>query len=63
FAYNTLAIPAGAGLLYPVWRLVVSPELAALLMAVSSLSVMFNTLLLKRFRPAFKDAARRGARS
>ncbi|MBI2217706.1 MAG: heavy metal translocating P-type ATPase [Candidatus Rokubacteria bacterium] len=58
FAYNTLAIPAGAGLLYPFWRLVVSPELAALLMAVSSLSVTLNTLLLKGFRPAFSDPAR-----
>ncbi|MBI2491969.1 MAG: heavy metal translocating P-type ATPase [Candidatus Rokubacteria bacterium] len=58
FAYNTLAIPAGAGLLYPFWRLLVSPELAALLMAVSSLTVTFNTLLLKRFTPAFKATGR-----
>ncbi len=62
FAYNTLAIPAGAGLLYPAWRLVVSPELAALLMAVSSLTVTFNTLLLKGFTPAFKAAGRSGPR-
>ncbi|MBI2161342.1 MAG: heavy metal translocating P-type ATPase [Candidatus Rokubacteria bacterium] len=60
FAYNTLAIPAGAGLLYPAWRLVVSPELAALLMAASSLSVTFNTLLLKGLTPAFKAAGRSG---
>jgi P-type Cu+ transporter len=58
FSYNTLAIPAGAGLLYPFWRLVVSPELAALLMALSSLSVTLNTLVLKRFRPRFADPAR-----
>ena len=54
FSYNTLSIPLGAGLFYPFWRLVVSPELAALLMAVSSLSVTLNTLLLKRFTPLSK---------
>jgi Cu+-exporting ATPase len=51
FAYNTLSIPVGAGLFYPFWKLVVSPELAALLMAVSSITVTLNTLLLKRFVP------------
>ena len=56
FAYNTLAIPIGAGLFYPVFKLVVSPELAALLMAVSSLTVTFNTLLLKGFVPPSKRA-------
>ena len=54
FAYNTLAIPIGAGLLYPFVRLLVSPELAAVLMAVSSLTVTLNTLLLKRFVPPSK---------
>jgi Cu+-exporting ATPase len=54
FAYNTLAIPIGAGLLYPFVRLVVSPELAAVLMAVSSLTVTLNTLRLKRFVPPSK---------
>jgi Cu+-exporting ATPase len=54
FAYNTLAIPVGAGIFYPFWRLVVSPELAALLMAVSSLTVTVNTLFLRRFVPPSK---------
>ncbi|MBI3080491.1 MAG: heavy metal translocating P-type ATPase, partial [candidate division NC10 bacterium] len=54
FAYNTLAIPVGAGLFDPFWKLVVSPELAALLMAVSSLTVTFNTLLLRGFVPPSK---------
>jgi Cu+-exporting ATPase len=40
--------------LYPVLRLVVSPELAAALMALSSVSVTLNTLLLKRFRPSLR---------
>ncbi|HBA39159.1 MAG TPA: heavy metal translocating P-type ATPase, partial [Deltaproteobacteria bacterium] len=54
FSYNVASIPIGAGLLYPFFKLVVSPELAALLMAVSSLSVTLNTLLLKRFAPTLK---------
>jgi Cu+-exporting ATPase len=56
FAYNTLAIPLGAGLFYPFARLLVSPELAAVLMAVSSLTVTLNTLLLKRFVAPSKQA-------
>jgi Cu+-exporting ATPase len=54
FGYNVASIPIGAGLFYPFFKLVVSPELAALLMAVSSLSVTLNTLLLKRFVPTIK---------
>ncbi|MCC7106700.1 MAG: heavy metal translocating P-type ATPase, partial [Chloroflexi bacterium] len=53
FGYNTLGIPIGAGLLYPAFGWVVSPELAALFMATSSVSVTLNTLLLKRFTPSF----------
>ncbi len=58
FAYNTLGIPLGAGLFYPFFRLVVSPELAGALMAVSSVSVTLNTLLLKRFVPSIQRASR-----
>jgi Cu+-exporting ATPase len=54
FAYNTLGIPLGAGLFYPFFRLVVSPELAGALMAVSSVSVTLNTLLLKGFVPSIR---------
>ena len=52
FFYNTLGIPLGAGLFYPFLSLVVSPELAGAMMAVSSVSVTLNTLLLKRFKPS-----------
>ncbi len=52
FVYNSLGIPIGAGLLYPFLALIISPELAGLLMAVSSLTVTLNTLLLKGFRPS-----------
>ena len=52
FFYNTLGIPLGAGLFYPIASLVISPELAGLMMAVSSVSVTLNTLLLKGFKPS-----------
>jgi Cu+-exporting ATPase len=57
FFYNLMWIPIGAGLLYPTFRLVVSPELAAALMALSSVSVTLNTLLLKRFKPSLRQRA------
>ncbi|MFN4218944.1 MAG: heavy metal translocating P-type ATPase [Candidatus Bipolaricaulia bacterium] len=56
FIYNILGIPIGAGLLYPLAKLVVSPELAAFFMATSSVSVTLNTLLLKRYRPSLTMA-------
>jgi len=58
FIYNVLGIPLGAGLFYPFIALIISPELAGLLMAVSSVTVTLNTLLLKGFkssvRPEYK---------
>ncbi len=54
FAYNTLAIPIGAGLLYPVFAQMVSPELAALLMATSSISVTLNTLRMRDYVPPIR---------
>lgn len=51
FGYNTVAIPLGAGVLYPFFALMVSPELAALLMAMSSLSVTLNTLRMRGYVP------------
>jgi len=63
FGYNVASIPIGAGLFYPYFKLVVSPESAALLMAVSSLSVTLNTLLLKRFVPTMKLRERRAERA
>jgi Cu+-exporting ATPase len=52
FFYNTLGIPLGAGLFYAFASVVISPELAGLMMAVSSISVTLNTLLLKNFKPS-----------
>ncbi len=54
FGYNTLAIPIGMGILYPFTGQMVSPELAALLMATSSLSVTLNTLRMRKFVPAIR---------
>lgn len=54
FGYNTLAIPFGMGVLYPFTGQLVSPELAALLMATSSISVTLNTLRMRGFVPAVR---------
>lgn len=54
FGYNTLAIPIGAGVLYPFFAQMVSPELAALLMATSSLSVTLNTLRMRGYIPPIR---------
>jgi Cu+-exporting ATPase len=47
--YNSAGIPIAAGVLYPV--VVLQPEFAALAMALSSVSVVTNSLLLRRYRP------------
>ncbi|MCH8345601.1 MAG: heavy metal translocating P-type ATPase [Chloroflexi bacterium] len=54
FGYNAAAIPLGAGILYPFFAQVVSPELAALLMATSSLSVTMNTLRMRGYVPPIR---------
>jgi Cu2+-exporting ATPase len=46
--YNVLAIPIAAGVLYPSYGIVLRPEIAALLMSVSSIIVATNAVLLKR---------------
>ncbi len=47
FGYNALGIPVAAGLLYPVFGWLLSPALAALAMALSSVSVIANALRLR----------------
>ncbi|MTJ53414.1 copper-translocating P-type ATPase [Anabaena sp. UHCC 0253] len=49
FAYNTIGIPLAAGVLLPSWGFVLSPSSAAALMAFSSVSVVTNSILLRRF--------------
>ena len=54
FGYNMATIPIAAGILYPLTTQIVSPELAALLMATSSFSVTMNTLRMRGFVPPVK---------
>ena len=51
FGYNTILIPVAAGALYPLWGVQLSPILAGAAMAFSSVSVVTNSLRLKRWRP------------
>ncbi len=54
FAYNTALIPVGAGVLYPFFGFTFKPELAALAMALSSVTVVTLSLLLKKYIPEAK---------
>jgi Cu+-exporting ATPase len=48
FGYNTIGIPVAAGVLYPVFGVLLSPMLAAAAMSLSSVSVIGNALRLRR---------------
>jgi Cu+-exporting ATPase len=50
FAYNVAGVPIAAGVLYPALGLTLSPQLAALAMALSSVSVIGNALRLRAAR-------------
>jgi len=53
FIYNALGIPIAAGALFPFLGVLLSPILASAAMAWSSLSVVLNSLTLRRFKPAW----------
>jgi len=55
FIYNIILIPLAAGALYTTTGFTIPPGLSALFMAFSSVSVVSNSLLLKRFNPRMKN--------
>jgi P-type Cu+ transporter len=50
FGYNVILIPVAMGILYPFFGILLSPAIAAAAMATSSVSVVMNSLRLRRFR-------------
>ena len=50
FIYNIIAIPIAAGALYPIYGFALRPEIAGFAMAFSSVSVVTNSLLLRRYK-------------
>ncbi|KFN52253.1 hypothetical protein N790_00355 [Arenimonas malthae CC-JY-1] len=51
FLYNALGVPIAAGVLYPMFGLLLSPMIAALAMSLSSVSVVINALRLRTSEP------------
>jgi Cu+-exporting ATPase len=50
--YNLLAVPVAAGVLWAAFGILLSPAIASAAMALSSVSVLLNSLRLRRWRPA-----------
>jgi Cu+-exporting ATPase len=51
FFYNIIGLPIAAGVLYPLFKFQLNPILAGAAMAFSSVSVVSNSLLMRRWRP------------
>jgi len=52
--YNSAGIPIAAGVLYPFFHILLNPIVAAAAMALSSVSVVSNAALLRRYTPEIK---------
>lgn len=50
FGYNVILIPVAMGILYPFFGILLNPIFASIAMATSSVSVVSNSLLLKRYK-------------
>ena len=50
FGYNAILIPVAAGVLFPFFHILLNPIFASVAMATSSISVVSNSLLLKRYK-------------
>jgi len=57
FIYNSLGIPVAAGLLYPLWGILMSPILAGAAMSLSSVTVVSNANRLRLFRTSHQPTA------
>ena len=60
--YNVIALPIAAGVFYPAFGIMLSPEIAAISMSGSSVIVAVNALLLKRLRLPHQGGALDGAK-
>lgn len=49
--YNSLGIPIAAGILFPIIKVVLPPEVAGFAMAMSSVSVIVSSILLRNYKP------------